>query len=119
MNNKIVSSYSNETNNLRNRNQLQNNNNNNIETNINHRIKEISIQYKCCTPYFKFGKVIFFYCPCSLNNLKISNEYYTNVFDLYKMPDPPFAIGDKCKYFLLIFISKTKHFYLHLYVYSF
>ena len=99
MNNIIVSPYSNEANNLRVGNPNINNENINNEDNINNRIKQISIQYQCCTPYFKLGNIIFFYFPRSLNNLEISNRYYTNLYDLSLMPDPPFAIGSKCKYF--------------------
>ena len=93
----IISSYSNEANNLRVRNENINNENNNNENNINIRAKQISIQYQCCTPYFQLGNVIFFYCPNSLKNLEISDKYYTNSLDLSQMPYPPFAIGSKCK----------------------
>ena len=110
MNNKIVSSYSNETNNLRNINNINvninNENNNNIinanennsnEIITNSTITQISLKYMCCTPYFQFGNMIFFYFPCSLKELEISDKYYTNTLDLSKMPDPPFSIGIKCK----------------------
>ena len=105
MNNKIVSSYSNEVNNLRNYQNINpnNENNNNNESNINYRIKQISIKYSCCTPYFQLGKTIFFYFPTSLNDLKISDNYYTNTYDLSQMPDPPFSIGYKCKKFILFY----------------
>ena len=93
----IVSSYSNEANNLRVRNQNINNENNNNDNNPNNGTKQISIQYQCCTPYFQFGNVIFFYCPNSLSNLETSDKYYKNSLDLYQMPNPPFAIGSKCK----------------------
>ena len=59
MNNIIVSPYSNEANNLRVGNPNINNENINNEDNINNRIKQISIQYQCCTPYFKLGNIIF------------------------------------------------------------
>ena len=71
--------------------------NNNNDNNPNNGTKQISIQYQCCTPYFQFGNVIFFYCPNSLSNLETSEKYYTNSLDLYQMPNPPFAIGSKCK----------------------
>ena len=96
MNNGIVASYSNEVNNLRVRNQNINNENMNNEDNVNTRIRQISVQYQCCTPYFKLGNIIFFYFP---NSLKELDKYYTNSFDLSQMPDPPFAVGSKCKYF--------------------
>ena len=115
MNNKIVSAYSNETNNLRNINNININDNNKIENNnsgnnvyennnneiitntTNFRLIQVSIKFKCCTPYFIFGKTIFFYFPNSLKELDISDKYYTNTFDLSKMPDPPFSIGIQCK----------------------
>ena len=108
MNNKVVSSYSNETNNLRNninRNAINENNENNVSNTIN-RIKQISIQYSCCTPYFQLGKTIFFYFPHSLSDLKITDKYYTNTFDLSQMPDPPFSIGNQCKFFSFYFILR-------------
>ena len=120
MDRKIVSSHSNENNNLRLRDQNQNNennNNNNNEEIINSRIKQIMIEYECCTPYFRLGKTIFFYFPNSLKDLGISNKYYTNSFDLSQMPDPPFAIGNKCKY-LLFNVFKVVLFYVCFYVYS-
>ena len=105
--NKGVSSYSNERNNLRQsknnnienpeNNENINNNEINNTNNINRPIKEISLKYCCCTPYFIFGKSIFFYFPNSLNDLDISSNYYSNTVDLYQMPDPPFSIGIKCK----------------------
>ena len=101
MNNKKVASYSNERNNLRNNREI--NENNNIEANINRGIKQITIKYSGCTPYFKLGNIIFFYCPGSLNNLEISNKYYTNTVNLSQMPDPPFSIGSKCKTFCSTF----------------
>lgn len=116
MNNKIISSYSNEMNNLRNPgndinannpnniNIDNNNESNNIEANINHRIREVSIKYSGCTPYFEFGNTIFFYFPNSLKDLNISDKYSENTVDLSQMPDPPFAIGNKCKFFYLFFI---------------
>ena len=117
--NRIVSSYSNEANNLRVRNHINNENINN-EDNINSRIKQISIQYHCCTPYFKLGNIIFFYFPNSLNNLEISNKYYSNLFDLSLMPDPPFAIGSKCKYSNLSNFSRQSFFiYIFMYIYFF
>ena len=105
MNNKIVSPYSNEVNNLRNYQNINPNNENNniIEANINNRIKQVSIKYSCCTPYFQFGKTIFFYFPNSLKDLKITDIYYTNTYDLSQMPDPPFSIGYKCKFFFSYF----------------
>ena len=107
MNNRIVSSYSNENNNLRNVrnvNPNEENNNNNVEANVDRWVKQISIQYSCCTPYFKLGKMIFFYCPNSLSDLNISDKYFTNTFDLSQMPDPPFCIGSQCKTFLSTFL---------------
>ena len=110
MNNKAVSSYSNEENNLRNNRNMnpinENNNNNNNGSNVINRMKQISIQYSCCTPYFKFGKTIFFYFPNSLNDLELTDKYFTNTFDLSQMPDPPFSIGYKCKFSLLYFIYR-------------
>ena len=104
MERKIVSSYSNENNNLRVINHNNQNNENNNEENMNSRIKQIMIEYECCTPYFKLGKTIFFYFPHSLKDLDISNKYYTNTVDLSQMPDPPFAVGDKCKFLFFIFL---------------
>ena len=105
MNNKAISSYSNEENNLRNNRNMNpiNENNNNNGSNVINRMKQISIQYSCCTPYFKLGKTIFFYFPNSLSDLEITDKYFTNTFDLSQMPDPPFSIGYKCKTFVSTF----------------
>jgi hypothetical protein len=103
-NNEGAISYSNERNNLRQFNSMKKENNNNEIINTNRPIKQITIKYCCLTPYFEFGKSIFFFCPKFLDNLKLSDNCHSNTIDLYQIPDPPFSIGIKCKYFLLFIL---------------
>ena len=83
-----------------------NTNNNNNEQNIQKKDQQIIIQFNCCsTPYFKFGQTLFFYCPNSLKNLNISNQYYSSTVNLSEMPDPPFSLGPECKFCFLFYFS--------------
>ena len=91
-NNKI-----NGNNNINNNNE---NNENNIDSFTQFSDQDITINYSnCCkTPYFIFGKSIFFYCPHSLSN-KNDNGYYTSNTKLSLLPDPLFYFGPEYKTF--------------------
>ena len=116
-NNYRTSPYSRETNNLKQsgininvqQNSLENNPNsednslggnaNNNNQNIQKKDSQILVEFNCCgTPHFTFGKTLFFYCPHSLKNTEISNNYYSTTINLSEMPDPPFSIGPECKF---------------------
>ena len=125
-----TSQYSKETNNLRaNRVNLQhsslgnnsddicvegNQNNNNNQDNQKKDI-QVNIEFNCCkTPYFSFGKTLFFYCPNSLKHENVSDKYYTSKVNLSELPDPPFSIGPECKfiYFSFFIFKKINLLYL-------
>lgn len=123
MNNNYRSSpYSRETNNLKqngisiNVQQIPvennpNSDNNSLEGNTNYnnqnnykKESQILVEFNCCgTPYFTFGKTLFFYCPHSLKNTEISKQYYSTTVNLSEMPDPLFSIGPECKFYFFIF----------------
>jgi hypothetical protein len=74
-------------------------NTNKSNENIEKKDIKINVFFNCCnTPYFTFGRTLFFYCPNSLKNTDISNEYYSSSVNLSEMPDPPFSIGPECKF---------------------
>ena len=115
-NNYRLSPYSRETNNLRqngvnsNRNESDNvsneisvggnTNNNNINRTTPKTDSKVSVRFNCCgTPHFTFGKTLFFYCPKSLKDMKISSNYYSTTVNLSEMPDPIFSIGPECKFY--------------------
>lgn len=64
----------------------------------------ITIQYTKLLhiPYFKFGNMLHFYCPCF--------KFKSNKITLSQMPTPPFGINtEQCKNILvLIFIYRSK-----------
>lgn len=86
------------------------NNNNNNAQNGQKRDKQVMIKFNCCSsPYFKFGQTLFFYCPNSLKNLNISNQYYSSTVNLSELPDPLFSLGPECKFcFLFLFLLSLK-----------
>ena len=121
INNRRISPFSRETNNLKqngsnsqknsndnnsNDNSLRGNTNNNYNNqNIRIADSQVVVEFNCCgTPHFTFGKTLFFYCPNSLKNTEISKEYHSTTVKLSEMPDPPFALGPECKFYFFIFI---------------
>ena len=110
--NQRISPYSRETNGLKqnrlnyDENPINNNSDENsigVNANNNNNTKkdqQIKIEFNCCnTPYFRFGHSLFFYCPNSLKNIGITNNYYSLTANLSEMPDPPYSIGPECKFY--------------------
>ena len=121
INNDRISHYSKESNNLKqsgvniHQNEIDNNsnensigvntNNNNNNQNIHKTDSKVCIKFNCCgTPYFDFGRTLFFYFPGSLKDTNISNKFYSTTVNLSELPDPIFSIGPECKLYFIIFI---------------
>ena len=100
-----VNIQQNESDNISNENSLRGNtNNNNNNQNNNKADIKVCVKFNCCgTPYFQFGRTIFFYCPNSLKDKNISNKYYSTTVNASEMPDPIFSIGPECKLYIIIF----------------